>query len=41
VRKPAATLRTDSSSLHRHFRSRTELLRAVADRILLAAMNGY
>ncbi|SCK38895.1 TetR/AcrR family transcriptional regulator [Streptomyces sp. WMMB 322] len=41
VRKLAAALGTDSSSLYRHFRSKTELLRAVADRILLAAMNGY
>ncbi|MGW5351810.1 TetR/AcrR family transcriptional regulator [Streptomyces sp. NPDC004031] len=41
VRKLAATLGTDSSSLYRHFRSKTELLRAVADRVLLAAMDGY
>ncbi|HET6285599.1 MAG TPA: helix-turn-helix domain-containing protein [Amycolatopsis sp.] len=41
VRKLAAVLGTDSSSLYRHFRSKTELLRAVADRILLSAMNGY
>ncbi|MEU1351593.1 TetR/AcrR family transcriptional regulator [Streptomyces sp. NPDC005775] len=41
VRKLAATLGTDSSSLYRHFRSKTELLRAVADRILLAAMDGH
>jgi AcrR family transcriptional regulator len=41
VRKLAAVLGTDSSSLYRHFRSKTELLRAVADRILLAAMDGY
>src|SRR4051794_35318917 len=41
VRKLAATLGTDSSSLYRHFRNKTELLRAVADRILLAAMDGY
>lgn len=41
VRKLAATLGTDSSSLYRHFRSKTELLRAVADRILEAAMDGY
>ncbi|QEU95912.1 TetR/AcrR family transcriptional regulator [Streptomyces kanamyceticus] len=38
VRKLAAALGTDSSSLYRHFRSKTELLRAVADRILLTAM---
>lgn len=41
VRRLAAVLGTDSSSLYRHFRSKTELLRAVADRILLAAMDGY
>lgn len=41
VRKLAAALGTDSSSLYRHFRSKTELLRAVTDRILLAAMDGY
>ncbi|MFD5558533.1 TetR/AcrR family transcriptional regulator [Streptomyces sp. NPDC127068] len=41
VRKLAAALGTDSSSLYRHFRSKTELLRAVADRILLAAVAGH
>ncbi|MGW3209959.1 TetR/AcrR family transcriptional regulator [Streptomyces sp. NPDC001135] len=41
VRKLAAVLGTDSSSLYRHFRNKTELLRAVADRILMAAMDGY
>ncbi|MER6579704.1 helix-turn-helix domain-containing protein, partial [Nonomuraea sp. NPDC001023] len=41
VRKLAAVLGTDSSSLYRHFRNKTELLRAVADRILLAAMDSY
>lgn len=41
VRRLAATLGTDSSSLYRHFRSKTELMRAVADRLLLAAMGGY
>ncbi|MFI9450135.1 TetR/AcrR family transcriptional regulator [Amycolatopsis sp. NPDC052450] len=41
VRKLAAVLGTDSSSLYRHFRSKTELLRAVADRILLSAMDDY
>ncbi|MER7766968.1 TetR/AcrR family transcriptional regulator [Kitasatospora sp. NPDC096140] len=41
VRKLAAALGTDSSSLYRHFRNKTELLRAVADRVLLAAMDGY
>ncbi|MCP2167649.1 TetR/AcrR family transcriptional regulator [Goodfellowiella coeruleoviolacea] len=41
VRRLASTLGTDSSSLYRHFRNKTELLRAVADRILLAAMDGY
>ncbi|RJL22989.1 TetR/AcrR family transcriptional regulator [Bailinhaonella thermotolerans] len=41
VRKLAAALGTDSSSLYRHFRNKTELLRAVSDRVLLAAMDGY
>ncbi|WP_067170366.1 TetR/AcrR family transcriptional regulator [Microtetraspora niveoalba] len=41
VRKLAAALGTDSSSLYRHFRNKTELLRAVADRILVAGMDGY
>ena len=41
MRKLAAVLGTDSSSLYRHFRNKTELLRAVAARILLAAMDGY
>jgi AcrR family transcriptional regulator len=41
VRKLAAALGTDSSSLYRHFRNKAELLRAVADRVLLAAMDGY
>lgn len=41
VRKLAASLGTDSSSLYRHFRNKTELLRAVGDRVLLAAMEGY
>jgi AcrR family transcriptional regulator len=41
VRKLAAALGTDSSSLYRHFRTKTELLRAVADRILRGAMEGY
>lgn len=41
VRRLAAALGTDSSSLYRHFRNKTELLRAVADRILLSAMDGY
>ncbi|GAA1193057.1 TetR/AcrR family transcriptional regulator [Prauserella alba] len=41
VRKLAQTLGTDSSSLYRHFRSKTELLRAVADRVLLAAVDDY
>ncbi|MCR6482976.1 TetR/AcrR family transcriptional regulator [Amycolatopsis sp. OK19-0408] len=41
VRKLAAALGTDSSSLYRHFRTKTELVRAVADRILLSAMEGY
>ncbi|MGQ4516329.1 TetR family transcriptional regulator [Streptomyces sp. DW26H14] len=41
VRGLASALGTDSSSLYRHFRSKTELLRAVADRVLLASMDGY
>lgn len=41
VRKLAVALGTDSSSLYRHFRNKIELLRAVADRILAAAMDGY
>jgi AcrR family transcriptional regulator len=41
VRKLAAALGTDSSSLYRHFRNKTELLRAVADRVLVTAMAGY
>jgi AcrR family transcriptional regulator len=41
LRKLAAALGTDSSSLYRHFRDKTELLRAVADRVLLAAMADY
>ncbi|RSN16416.1 TetR family transcriptional regulator [Streptomyces sp. WAC 05977] len=41
VRKLAAVLGTDSSSLYRHFRNKAELLRAVADRALLTAMDGY
>ncbi|MFD7667115.1 TetR/AcrR family transcriptional regulator [Streptomyces sp. NPDC059788] len=41
VRRLAAALGTDSSSLYRHFRNKTELLRAVADRVLLAAMDGH
>jgi AcrR family transcriptional regulator len=41
VRKLAAALGTDSSSLYRHFRTKTELLRAVADRTLEDAMEGY
>ncbi|WP_158895155.1 TetR/AcrR family transcriptional regulator [Amycolatopsis anabasis] len=41
VRKLAAALGTDSSSLYRHFRNKTELLRAAADRILVAAMDGH
>lgn len=38
LRQLAAALGTDSSSLYRHFRGKTELLRAVADRVLIAAM---
>ncbi|RLL65996.1 TetR/AcrR family transcriptional regulator [Streptomyces sp. Z26] len=38
VRRLAASLGTDSSSLYRHFRNKTDLLRAVADRVLASAM---
>lgn len=41
VRKLAAALGTDSSSLYRHFRNKTELLRALADRVLLAAVSRH
>ncbi|UED82902.1 TetR/AcrR family transcriptional regulator [Streptomyces profundus] len=41
VRKLAASLGTDSSSLYRHFRSKAELLRAIGDRMLADAMDGY
>lgn len=41
VRKLAAALGTDSSSLYRHFRTKTELLRALADRILVSAVDGF
>ncbi|MFJ2743003.1 TetR/AcrR family transcriptional regulator [Streptomyces sp. NPDC087440] len=41
VRRLAAVLGTDSSSLYRHFRSKTELLRSVSDRVLLTAMEGW
>lgn len=41
VRKLAVALGTDSSSLYRHFRTKTELMRAVADRVLMAAMDGH
>lgn len=41
VRKVAAALGTDSSSLYRHFRDKTELLRAVSDRVLKTAMEDF
>jgi AcrR family transcriptional regulator len=41
VRRLAAALGTDSSSLYRHFRNKSDLLRAVADRVLRAAMDGH
>jgi AcrR family transcriptional regulator len=41
MRQLAAALGTDSSSLYRHFRNKTELLVAVTDRILVTAMDGY
>ncbi|OLZ60733.1 hypothetical protein AV521_44770 [Streptomyces sp. IMTB 2501] len=39
MRKLAAALGTDSSSLCRHFRNKTELLRTVAGRVLMAAVD--
>lgn len=41
VRRVAARLGTDSSSLYRHFRNKTELLREVSDRVLAGAMEGF
>lgn len=41
VRQLAAALGTDSSSLYRHFRNKTDLLRAVGDRVLLEAVDGH
>jgi AcrR family transcriptional regulator len=41
VRKLAAALGTDSSSLYRHFRNKTELLRAVTDQVFTTALDGY
>jgi len=41
MRKLAAELGTDSSSLYRHFRNRTELMLAVVDHVLVQAMQGY
>ncbi|GGB31788.1 TetR family transcriptional regulator [Flexivirga endophytica] len=41
VRRLAVTLDTDSSSLYRHFRNKTELLRAIADRVLFEALDGH
>ncbi|MFL6121308.1 TetR/AcrR family transcriptional regulator [Actinophytocola sp.] len=41
MRQLAAALGTDSSSLYRHFRNKTELLLAVTDRILVTAMDGH
>ncbi|MGO4711951.1 TetR/AcrR family transcriptional regulator [Bradyrhizobium sp. 2TAF24] len=41
VRKVAAALGTDPSSLYRHFRDKTELLRALTDRVLKTAMDDY
>jgi AcrR family transcriptional regulator len=41
MRQLAAALGTDSSSLYRHFRNKTELLLGVTDRILVTAMHGY
>nr|CEL12991.1 Transcriptional regulator, TetR family [Kibdelosporangium sp. MJ126-NF4]CTQ98677.1 Transcriptional regulator, TetR family [Kibdelosporangium sp. MJ126-NF4] len=41
MRKLAAALGTDSSSLYRHFRNRTELMLAVVDHVLIQAMRDY
>ncbi|WP_405651968.1 TetR/AcrR family transcriptional regulator [Streptomyces sp. RK9] len=41
MRKLAAELGTDSSSLYRHFRNRTELMLAIVDHVLVQAMHGY
>ncbi|MFE2871158.1 TetR/AcrR family transcriptional regulator [Embleya sp. NPDC059259] len=41
MRKLAAALGTDSSSLYRHFRNRTELMLAIVDHVLVQAMRGY
>ena len=41
MRKLAAELGTDSSSLYRHFRNRTELMLAIVDHVLIRAMHGY
>lgn len=41
VRQLAAALGTDSSSLYRHFRNKTDLLRAVSDRVLLEAVQDH
>ncbi|MBM6403809.1 TetR/AcrR family transcriptional regulator [Phycicoccus sp. CSK15P-2] len=41
MRRLAAELGTDSSSLYRHFHNRTELMLAVVDHVLVQAMAGY
>ncbi|MFD2474129.1 TetR/AcrR family transcriptional regulator [Amycolatopsis silviterrae] len=41
MRKLAAELGTDSSSLYRHFRNRTELMLAIVDHVLVQAMSDY
>ncbi|MFE5924155.1 helix-turn-helix domain-containing protein [Streptomyces sp. NPDC056468] len=41
MRKLAAELGTDSSSLYRHFRNRTELMLAIVDHVLVQALHGY
>ncbi|WP_033290637.1 TetR/AcrR family transcriptional regulator [Amycolatopsis jejuensis] len=41
MRKLAAELGTDSSSLYRHFRNRSELMLAIVDHVLIQAMHGY
>ncbi|MEV8098960.1 TetR family transcriptional regulator [Kitasatospora sp. NPDC085879] len=41
MRKLAAELGTDSSSLYRHYRNRTELMLAIVDHVLVQGIHGY
>lgn len=41
VRQLAVALGTDSSSLYRHFRNKTDLLREISDRVIVTALEGY